>query len=881
MLREGWYTLRRITGRGGAERSLTQEIEFHVEQLTRKKIAQGLTPEEAARQARLEFGSAVSVREEVRTAWGIAWLDSLWRDLFLALRQLARNPAYTAAAALTLALGLGANIAVFTVIHHLLLRPLPYRDGDRLLILRNFDQRQNRPSLRYSVQELQEFRAQAASAAELAEHHVMNFTLLGNGEPETVPTGIVSANFFEFLGVKALYGRTFLPGEDQPGADPVIVLSYRYFQSSFGGDPKVVGRKLRMNDRVHTVAGVLPPLPDYPAKVDVYMPISSCQSRSSPDLQANRRARLMDVFVRLKPGADRNLAQAEFAAISRRQRDANPGVYPAHEQWGTASTPLLDELSSAARPTFLMLFAATGLVLLIACANVANLTISRSLKREREIAIRSALGATRGRLLQQFFVEGLLISLAGTAVGALAAYATMGLLTQFAARFSPRAYQIGMDSTVVLFAFGAAVLSAIFACALPAWRTPADLTASTREGSAAATPGRARSRTRGALVCAQVGLSAMLLVGAGLLLRSFVNLIQVEAGFETDRVLSMTVSPNWSHLRDNETYRKFFETMLDRIRQLPGVVSAGLGAKVPMNQTLPTSRNFLIEGQTLNPESQPLLDLSIASPGFFPALGVKIISGREFQASDAPDAARVAIVNQRLAARYWPGKDPIGRRVSLNNGRDWITIVGVVGDVRSYGLNREATEELYVPFSQNPGGTFVIVRTAGDPHAMDRALRRVVHDLNPEQAVSAVRTLEELRSENLAAPKLTTSLLVLLAALTLLVTVTGIAGVAALSAGQRKKEIGIRIALGATPLQVIAAVVRGELRMVLLGLALGLAGAVVFSRFLASFLFQTAPTDSLTLAGCVALLLGVSIAACVIPARRAATADPLQSLRGD
>lgn len=881
MLPEWKHAWRTLIGRPAADASLDGELEYHLEKLTEEKIRQGLDPAEARYAARREFGGVTQHREAARDAWGAQWIESIGRDAWIALRQLARQPGYTAAAALTLALGLGANIAVFTVLHALVLRPLPYRDSDRLVRLRSFDQRGNRPNIGFSVLEIEDLRKQATSFEDLAEQHVMTFTLLGKEVPETVATGVVSANLFEFLGVRALHGRAFAAGEDAPGAEPVMVLSYRYFQSGFGGDPGVVGRKVRLNDRPHTIVGVLPPLPEFPVKIDVYMPVSSCPTRSAATFLGNRRARMMDVFTRLKPGVTPAQAQAELDSLARRMRGADGNAYPQHEQWGFQPLRMEEELAAQARPTFLLLFGATALVLLIACANVANLTLSRALRRRREIAVRAALGASRGRLLQQFLIEGLLVSFTGAAIGVLAARASLGMLAGFAGRFSLRAHEITIDWTVLAFAALAAAVTGVVACALPALRGPADLTNSIKDGSASATSGAGKSRLRGALVAAQVAFSVMLLIGAGLLLRSFFELLKVDMGARPERVITMTLSPNWTRLNATQDFQRFFERLVERAREIPGITAAGVGARIPLNQRLPFTRAFLIEGQAPNPESQPVLDLATAGPGYFDALGVRLVAGRDFTDADREKAPQVAIVNQRFARRYWPAQDAIGRRVSLDNGDTWITVAGVIADVKNYGLAQEATEELYRPFAQAPNGINIVARTAGDPGAAIQQLRRAVYELNPEQAVTQIRTLEEVRGENLAAPRLTASLLSLLAALTLLVTVTGIAGVAVLTVGQRKKEIGIRIALGARPGRVVRDVVSGELRMVVLGLVVGLAGAAALARLLDSFLFRTPARDWLTFGAAAVVLLAVAALACFGPARRAALANPLTVLRGD
>lgn len=876
------HALHVMTHRRKTELTLENELEFHLEQLTNEKIASGMAPDRALRAARLELGGPEQLKEEVRDQWGTRWFDNLRNDFRFAARNLINNRAYTALAVLTLGLGIGCNTALFSVIHAAVFKPLPFAADTRLVQLRLYDTQAKQAHVGFSVKDLEDLRAGSQLLEGLVEFHSMHFILLGRAESEVVDAGVVSGEYFNYLGVKPLYGRAFTANDERMGAEAVLVLSHRYFQSSFGGDPAVVGKTVRMNDKVHTIVGVLPPLPEYPGKVDVYMPVSACPSRSSPQFIANRKARMMSAFARMKAGVSASQAQEEVRALTRRMRAQDPNAYPKHEEWGVNVLPLKDEIAKQAKPAFLMLFGATALVVLIACANIANLTIARMMQRHRELAIRASLGASRGRLMQQLAVEGLLVGSMACLFALVLAKQTMTLLGPFAKRFSSRAAEIEIDQTVLFFCIGVTLLTALLAYLLPAQPALRNLITATREGSQGSTAGSRQIRVRGALVCAQVALSFLLLTGAGLLLRSFVQLTNTDAGVQADRVLSMEVSPNWSKIDDNAKFRGLFEDLVQRVRNSPGVASAGIGSKIPLDQRMPMPllRNVIIEGQMLPEDApKPILDVGIVAPGYFETLRVRLLRGRLFRDGDGPGAQDVAMVNDTAARHYWQGQDPVGRRISFDNGKSWRTIVGVMSDVRQYGLDQDATDEVYIPFAQAPGGTSVMIRTATDPNSMMRQLRQLLYDIDPDHAIASMRTLEEIRTESLAPQRTIAMLLGLFSALTLAIMVAGVGGVAALSVAQRKSEIGIRVACGARPGQIVSMVLRQHLWFVLVGVAVGVCASISLGKLLSAFLYRTEPTDLLTFAGACLLIVTVGAMACWMPARRAAAVDPLICLR--
>ncbi|HEY3205290.1 MAG TPA: ABC transporter permease, partial [Thermoanaerobaculia bacterium] len=784
----------------------------------------------------------------------------------------------------TLALGIGANTAIFSVVYGVLLQSLPYGGGDRLVRIRADAPGAGISDGRFSVPEIGDLRNFSHSFDGIVEYHDMWFVLLGRAEPERVQTGVVSASFFDVLGVRPILGRSFLPGEDKHGAEAVLVLSHDYWMRSFGGDPGVVGRVFRMNDRPHTVVGVLPPIPGYPDNNDVYMPVSACPFRSDPMMETSRDMGMLQAFARLKPGATLSSAGADLASVvSRVQRD-HPKSYPASIHFVVSPVPLRQELTRQARPTFLLLFGTVGLVLLLACANVANLSLARLVRREKEMALRSALGAGRGRLAWQLLTESLLVSLSGGALGFAFAVAGHGLLVHFARRFTPRASEIAVETPVLLFSLGISLAVGVVLGLIPAGSRRRSLVGALQEGrdSSGATLGRLR--VRNLLITAQVAISFVLLAGAGLMLRTLWKLSHVETGFRSQRVLTSRVDLNFSRYQDNKDKRDFQDRLLERLSTDPGVVSAALSGTFPLNEGGPANGRYRVEGSpAASPESLPRADFQRVSADYFRTIGVPVLRGRAIQPSDRLESLGVAVVNDRMARHTWPSQDPIGRRIGIEGDPGkivWLTVVGVVGDVRQHSLAEPPGDQVYLSIRQYPGlGLTCLVRTSMDPRLMERTVRAAVHAIGPEQPVDRFRTLAEVRAGALDTPRLTATLLLLFAGLALVITATGIAGVIGFSVGQRRQEFGIRMALGALPGTVRAMVLRQGMRLVGIGLALGLAGAFVLSRLWASLLYEVSPTDPPTFL-VVALMLGlVGAIACFVPARRATAVDPIVALR--
>ncbi|HEX7049886.1 MAG TPA: ABC transporter permease [Longimicrobiales bacterium] len=808
-------------------------------------------------------------------------MRTLLQDVRYAARSLRRNPGFAVVALLTLALGIGANSAIFSVISGVLLRPLPYEEGERLVRLEQYASMPGMDHTGISVQELRDYREGTRALSGLVEYHSLWFTLLDRGVPERVQAGVVSWDFFEVLGVEPILGRTFLPSENREGAEPVLVLGHEFWRTRFGGDPGVIGRTVEMNDQVHTIVGVLPPLPDYPGNNDVWVPWYACPFRTGDVWTGYRDWRALQVFGRLRPGTTIERARADVARVAGAMFAEHPEAYPDGEGFGATVVPLREELTRTARPVFLVLFGMAGFVLLIACANVANLTLARMSGREQELAVRSALGASRGRLTRQLLTESALLAVAGGALGLLVAVYATDLLAAFAARFTPRAGEVAVDGRVLLFTLGVSVATGVAIGLVSAVLFGRSVESSLREGGGHATAGAGRQRIRSALVAAQLAGTFMLLIGAGLMIQSFLKLQRVDPGFDPEHVLTMRIDLDWSSYLADDDRREFYRRLLEKVGALPGVVSAGLAGYVPLGGGVP-SIPFQIAGRPV-PEGgiRPRTDHQVVSPGYFETLHIPLLRGRTFTARDHEDATDVVVISRSLARRYWGDENPIGARMS-GDGEHWATVVGVVGDVKQEELAGEVVDQVYIALSESPPtGAHLMIRTTANPTSVARQAIAAVHSIDPRQPVAFVRTLEEVRGESIAAPRLTTVLLGLFGALALAISVAGIAGLIAFTVGQRTQELGIRIALGAEPGRVLWMVARRAVAMVAVGLGAGAAGALALSRFIAGWLYDVSPTDPGTFIGVSLALLAAAMLAAYAPARRATRIDPVTALRSE
>lgn len=895
-----WRRLKALVGGARLDRDLNAEVRFHIDMETQKNIASGMHPDDARARALRSFGPMEKHKEETRDARGVSGLETLVADLRYGARALVRRPGYALLAVLTLGLGIGANTAIFSVIYGVLLKPLPYAHGDRLVVVQQSRPLSGQPSVGVAIAEYYDYRQRSADVFDgLVEYHQMTFDLLKRGEPDRVNTGVVSANFFDLLGITPILGRTFVPSDDVEGAEAVLVLSHTYWRTRFGGDPNIVGQVFEMNDRPHRVIGVLPNVPHYPQENDVYMPVLACPFRADGERQmaGNRRAfPILNVFGRLKPEVAPQQAASAVGAISHSFAHDHAQVYrPETSGFRATAVPVRDALTSGAKDLLLILLGITGLVLLLACANVANLTLARMLSRDRELAMRAALGAGRGRLVRQLLTESTLLAICGGGVGVAFAWATLGMLTTFVGRFTTRTGEVALDPLVLLFTLGVSVLSGLLFGTLPAVGSRVDLVSALKQGGGQTGDASGRRRIQGALVVAQVAVSVVLLVGASLLLASFYRLQRVETGYRSDGVLSAQIYGNFSRYPSAVELRTLYEPVLARLHAAPGVNAAAITNAVPLGGGPAGTTRFDIEGRAVDDaDRRPTTDIRVASPLYFATIGVPLRAGRVFTDGDTDQSMRVVVINQAMT-RYWDGADPIGSRIALplppprggpapNPPRtEWFTVVGVVGDVRQFGLAQESVAQVYVPLAQSPYALAgqVLVRTAGDPAAFGATLRGIVREVDPNQPIEEVQTLEDLRAEALAAPRLTATLLGVFAALAMLVTLAGIGGAIATSVAQRTKEFGLRMALGARRESVLLMVVRQGLTLVAIGLALGVAGALAGGRVLSAYLYQTAPRDPVVYLGVACGFVLAGVLACLIPARRATTVDPLVALRAD
>jgi predicted permease len=595
---------------------------------------------------------------------------------------------------------------------------------------------------------------------------------------------------------------------------------------------------------------------------------------------------MMSVFGRLKPGVPLAQTQADLSTLASNLQKQYPDSYPANRGYAASVVPLQEELTRRAKPTFLILLGTAGLVLLIACANVANLTLARLMRREREMAIRAALGAGRGRLIRQLLTESTLLSLAGGVLGLVLAAGGLQLLVSFAARFTTRASEIRIDGFVLLFTMLVSVATGLIFGLMPAFSSDKNVTGALKEGGGRSSAGLKRQRVRNLLIVAQVGVSFILLIWAGLMLRSLIKLQHVNPGFDPERVLAMRISPNWSKFNTNEETIALLLRILDKARSEPGVLSAALGSTFPLNQlgitNGPFNRGFQIEGRPIpDGELLPQADFRTASTDYFETVRQPLVRGRTFSEGDKDKALPVAVINQSTVRHRWGDEDPIGRRISFDRGQTWLTVVGVVGDVRQYGLDREPPDEIYIPLAQAQFGGNLLVRTAVDPMSVAKLMREAVYEVDSDTAVDRVQTLEQVRSDAVASPRLTAILLAMFAGLALVITAAGIAGVMALSVNQRTHELGVRLALGATPGKVLRMVMRQGMSFVLIGLSVGLGGALLLGRLMSSLLFAVEPTDPITFLAVAFVLSAVAAAACFVPARRVTSIDPMLALRSE
>ncbi|HXT14250.1 MAG TPA: ABC transporter permease [Gemmatimonadaceae bacterium] len=797
------------------------------------------------------------------------------------MKSLRRAPLFSALAIATIALGIAANTAIFSMVEGVLLRRLPYASGERIIHVRQASSLL--PDTRFSIPEIQDLRAQSTAFDAIVEYHSMSFQLYGLGDPQRLQTGVVSDNFFQVFGVQPVLGRLFRKGEEEVGAPPVVLLSYTYWHNVLGSDPKVIGAKFTMNDRVHTVVGVLPPLPVYPDNNDIWLPAGACPFRSAPPAMASRTARLPTVFARLRPRVSMARGTVELQTIEQKLHGLYSEAYPPGNGLHVTTETVHDELTKDSKPLLLILFATAVFLMIVAAANFAGLTIARQLRRGRELAVREALGASRLRMFSQLASESLLLALLGGVLGTLLAWSGLGLLRTFATRLTPRAGDIGIDAVVLGFDLLTVTLVGLLAAAVPfiRGRGGALLIDRLRQGNSGAMATRGEGHLRSAFVLAQIAIAFVLLVGAALVGRSLLHLERVDAGFNGHDVLTARITLNFSKYSNAQRVLAFNDQLMSRLASTPGLDASAIASTLPLNNAVTRTRAFTIGGVDATTGAQsPRGDFTSVSPRYFQTLGIPVVRGRAFSESDRDTADVPVILSQRLAASFWGTRDPIGTRISTDSGKTWSRVIGIVGDVHQNGLDHDVGQQVYMPSTVIPTGDMrVFVRFKGPSAPIALALRGIIRDMDPQQAVVAVQTLDQVRGTQLTEPRLTSVLLASFAVVALVLAATGLAGIVGYSVSQRIPEIAIRMALGADAWRIIGMVGRDGLSIVVIGLVFGGVIALSLSRFIRSVLFQIQPTDLATYAGVGALLLLTAALACFTPIRRAVVTDAARILR--
>jgi putative ABC transport system permease protein len=806
-------------------------------------------------------------------------MSRLLQDIRYAFRLLAKSPGFTAIAILTLALGIGANTAIFTVVNAVLLRPLPFQDPSRLVLVAEKSQY---PTISTSYQNWLDWRDQSHSFESVEATRPSTIALTGAGQPERLNSQNMTAGIFPLLGVKAIIGRTFLAEEDRAGGNPVVVISYGLWQRHFGASQEVIGKNLTLDSQPYTVIGVLPSGFQLMFPADVYLPFTPW-ARTLPD-DRNWHPGIFAV-ARLKPGVTREQARTEMVGITKRLEQQ----YPDYNTSVSANiVGVQDQMVQNVRPALLLLLGAVAAVLLIACVNVANLLIARAASRSREVAIRTAMGASRGRVLRQLLTESVLLSLSGGVLGVLMAIAALGPLIKLAAGSVPQAFTISLDYPVLIFTIAVSVITGVFFGIAPALSTTKlDLRETLNEGSRGSTAGPGQHRIRGFLVAAEIAAAMLLLIGSGLLLRSFEHLQEVPPGFQPDHLLAVDLPLSRNAYAKPDQRFEFFDRLVERAQALPGVRSAAAASSLPLSSSAGVI-HFNIHGRPpKSPHDFIAAGYFTVTPHYFETIGVPLLQGRFISASDSEKAPAVVVINSTMARTYWPNESPLGKRMQLGalpeDDVPWMEVVGVVGDVLQNLGNAPATE-MYLPFRQADAllpvfQLSLVIRTATEPHAAVSSLRSAVAEIDPNQPIVNMRSMEEHISTNVSQPRFRAWLIGIFAMLALVLAAVGVYGVMSYAVTQRTSEIGIRVTMGAQPRDVFRIIVGEGLRLALVGIAIGLVTALALTRLLRRFLFGISAYDPITFIGVSVILTVVAVAACYFPARRATQVDPLVALR--
>jgi putative ABC transport system permease protein len=869
--------------KGKLDAEMAEEMHAHLEQQTEANIARGMSADEAHYAAQRQFGGLEQIKERARDQRGCLWLEQFFQDIRFAARGLGKARAFTLTAGLTLALGIGANTAIFSLVHAVILRPLPFPDPQRLMFVWNNNTRENIPDDLASWPTFEDWRGQNRTFARMAGYLPGNVDLTGNGEPEQVPSCSVSDAFFETLGISPLFGRPFSAEEQTEGKDDVAIIGYGLWQRRFGGDRGIVGRVIQTNGRPRTVIGVMPARFAFPAEADLYLPIA-------PNVANRSRRNLYWVSVvgRLKEGVTIAQAQTDLDAVTAnivqqfpRESGRTARVVGVHA-WTVRNV----------RTALWVLLGAVGCVLLIACANLANLLLARGLVRRREIAVRVALGAGRERIVRQLLAESLLLAVGGGMFGLLLAQLALGVIKIVGAASLPSLAEIAINPVVLVMTAVICMCCGVGFGLAPAWQASrTDPHEALKESARTQSASRSTRLTRATLVVAQTALAMVLLVGAGLLLRSFWNLSQVETGIAGDQLVSMSLNLPGNRYSDSAKIAAFHENLAERLAAVPGVQRASFTTAILLNR-LHSAATFTIEGRP-NPPDEPRLELprDVVSSDYFSTVGIPLVEGRAFNHGDAIGRPPVAIINETMARMFWPRESAIGRRFIFGDlptsnadgttrAPNWVTVVGVVKDTRRQGPDRAVRIESWFPMTQRPARSFfVVIRTGLPATNIAHLLRNAVWSIDKDIPVPRVEPVANLLNAQIAQRRLNVGLLTVFAALALVLAAVGLYGVLAYSVSQRTGEFGIRFALGARPRDVLELVFAQAGRLVATGLMLGLLLSFIVLRITESLLFGIKPHDAFTYAGVIVVLLATASVAAWLPARRAAKVDPMVALR--
>jgi len=873
--------LRALLRRAEVESELDEELRYHVERQTELNARLGMGPEEARYEALKAFGGVEQAKEQSRGYRGVRWLEDAWWDLRYGARMLRRNLGFTLIAVITLALGIGANSAIFSVVDAVLLRPLPYKDPDRLMALWAKNDPKGLTQRPLSYPNFVDWREQNQVFEYLAAVRQESFSLTDGAEPERVSGIRVTTDILPLLGVRPLRGRDFLPEEARPEKAQVALIGYGLWQRRYGGDLDVIGQAMTLDNRPYTIVGVLPdwlkhpglPIPATGAEVWIpFVPLSNEQNRSFANIR---------VIGRMRPGMTLSQAEADMQVVAERLELQYPND---NTNLRVEMKSLHEELTGRVRLALLILLGAVAVVLLIACVNVANLLLARASGRKKETAIRSALGAGRWRLIRQSLTECLLLSLAGGLVGLLLAYAGVNWLTKMNAGNLPRTDGIGVNWQVLFFTLGVSVFTGVVFGLVPALQSSRlNLTEALKDGQKGAAGGVHNRQWLGGLVVTEVALALILMTGAGLLIRSFRHVSETDPGFNPERLLTLSVPLPLTGYESQQKQALFYEHALERINALPGVESAACVSRVPLVGV--ATAIFTAQGNPMTPGTEPNADYRTVSPSYFRTAGVPLLAGREFTEQDRDGAHDAIIVNEELARLFFPGESAVGKRLQLALERTrFREIVGVVGNAKLAGLDAKVDPAIYVPFQQNTWphalrNSSLVVRTSVEPHSLTQAIRGELRSIDPALPVTQVRTMREIIHDSMGQRRFSMSLLLAFAAVAAVLSAIGIYGVMSYGVTQRSHELGVRVALGAGRADILRMVLGGGAKLTLLGVIIGAAGAVAVTRLMSGLLYEVSATDPLTLGAVALLLAGVSLLACYVPSRRATKVDPILALR--